>query len=335
MDDKWDFLIYNFRKLGGHTKNIQLKKGKRGRGIFSINPKKESQLFVPSCLIIETDNILYSNNKLFLKKNNSYKREIVDFIEFYLNEFSFDSKTKNKLINFEKDLNSFNSVTKLILKKYLFFDIDKRSKSNLDIVLFESYKKTRAFKFINKRVICPILELYNHESSSSPFLINKTGITLSNYPKLENELTINYGNQGSLKRFIQFQFLNKENTVFSLPFSIEIEDSENIFKCCGNDINANDLNLIKKNHKELNIDGLPIAFLNNKKLAFKNFQKISRNIANINFSKKHLFKKIINFNVFIRQKIKEEINSIDNPSSKMLKEVMEYEINLINSNIIE
>ena len=334
MHDQWNFLLFNFRKLGGHIKNIQQKEGKRGRGLFAIDPEKESQLFVPSCLIIETDNISFNKNKLFLKKNKSYKKEIIDFIEFYLNEFSFDNVTKSKLINFEKDLNSFNAITKLILKKYYLFDIEKRSESKSDIILFESYKKTRAFKFYNKRVICPILDLYNHESSSSPYLINKTGITLSNYPKLQNELTINYGNQSSLKRFIQFQFLSKENKVFSLPFSIEIEDSKNIFICYGNDINVNDLKLIKKNHKKLNIDGLPIAFRNNKNLAFIYFQKILRNIENINFSKRHLFKKIINYNIFIRKKIKEEINLIDNPSSKVLKEVLEYEINLITSNII-
>ena len=335
MNDQWDSLIINFRKLGGHIKNIQQKKGKRGRGIFAIDPRKESQLFIPSCLIIETDNIFFSRNKLFLKKNKSYKKEIIDFIEFYLNEFSFNNETKSRLINFEKELNSFNAITKLILKKYLFFDIEKRSERKLDMILLDSYKATRAFKFNNKRVICPFLELYNHESSSSAYLIKKTGIKYFSYPTMQDELTINYGNQSSLKRFLQFQFLSKENTVFSLPFSIEIEDSENIFICYGNDINSNDLNLIKKNHKKLSIDSLPIAFINNKNLTFKYFQKIFRNVENINFSKKHLFKKIINFNIFIRQKIKEDINSIDNPSSKMLKEVLEYEINLINSNFIK
>ena len=58
MNDKWEFLIFNFRKLGGKIKNIQLKDGERGRGLFSIDPGKESQLFIPSFLIIETDDIV-------------------------------------------------------------------------------------------------------------------------------------------------------------------------------------------------------------------------------------------------------------------------------------
>ncbi len=335
MKDKWDFLLFNFRKLGGNIDNIQQKEGKRGRGLFSIDPRKESQLFIPSFLMIETNNIICVKKKLFLKKNNSYKREVINFIEFYLNDFSFDNYTKNKLINFEKDLNSFNSITKLLFKKYLFFDIQKRLASKLDNILFESYKKTRAFKFYNKRVICPILELCNHQSSSSPYLINKSGISISNYSKLHNELTINYGNQGSLKRFIQFQFFNKEEIVFSLPFSIEIEDSKNIFICKGKDINTTDLISIKNNHQKLIIDGLPIAYINNKKLAFEYFQKVFGSIEIINFSKINLFKKIIKYNIFIRQKIKEEIISTNNSTCKTLIEVMEYEINLITTNIIK
>ena len=118
--------------------------------------------------------------------------------------------------------------------------------SKLYMILFKSYKKTRAFKIYNKRVICPFLELYNHESSSPPYLINKSGISVSNYPKLQDELTINYGNQSSLKRFLQFQFFIKEKTVFSLPFSIEIEHSENIFICYRKDTNKRDLIMIKK-----------------------------------------------------------------------------------------
>lgn len=66
MDENWEILIHKFRKLGGLVENIDLKMGEFGRGIFSINPNKKDQIFIPRNLMIKINDIdINKNKKLF------------------------------------------------------------------------------------------------------------------------------------------------------------------------------------------------------------------------------------------------------------------------------
>ena len=53
MGDSWDFLLSEFRRLGGIADNICLKEGEYGRGIFSVNPNLKARIFTPSKLLVK------------------------------------------------------------------------------------------------------------------------------------------------------------------------------------------------------------------------------------------------------------------------------------------
>ena len=46
MNDSWDFLISEFRRLGGIADNICQKEGEYGRGIFPVNPNLKAKVIV-------------------------------------------------------------------------------------------------------------------------------------------------------------------------------------------------------------------------------------------------------------------------------------------------
>jgi hypothetical protein len=48
MEHNWDFLLSEFRRLGGIADNVCQKEGENGRGIFSINPSLKARIFTPS-----------------------------------------------------------------------------------------------------------------------------------------------------------------------------------------------------------------------------------------------------------------------------------------------
>ena len=94
MDDKWDFLISESRKLGGIADNAYQKEGEYGRGIFSVNPTQKARILTPSKLLIKKDDIYLADNKLRIKKDKVYKQEIRDFLHFYQDNFSWRSGGK-------------------------------------------------------------------------------------------------------------------------------------------------------------------------------------------------------------------------------------------------
>ena len=67
MDDNWDFLLSEFRRLGGIADNVCQKEGEYGRGIFSVNPTLKARIFTPSKLLIKKDDIYLDDNKLRIK----------------------------------------------------------------------------------------------------------------------------------------------------------------------------------------------------------------------------------------------------------------------------
>ena len=332
MNNNWDFLLYKFNKLGGKAINVQQKRGNKGRGIFAFMPDKKSEIFTPSSLIINVDNIVFNDNKLTLKNEKIYSKEVTNFLNFYLNEISFEYETKTSLRMFEKDLFCLTPLAKEIFKKYLLFNIEKR-RENQDRILFKSYIASRVINFNNKKIICPILELINHDEKSSACLVSKKGIKSPTYFPFKEELTIKYSNQSSLKRFLQYHFFSKEKNVFSLPFSINLNNSDIFFECNGRDIDASKTKLINKYSNKIIIDGLPIAVFRNESLPIEYFQKVLKKIENIHIDK-NLFKVIINYNLSIRKLLQEEIISINNQTTTSLSKVLHYEINLINSTLL-
>ena len=82
MDGNWDFLLSEFRRLGGIADNVCQKEGEYGRGIFSVNPSLKARIFTPSKLLVKKDDIYLEDNKLRIKKDKEYNQEIRNFLIF-------------------------------------------------------------------------------------------------------------------------------------------------------------------------------------------------------------------------------------------------------------
>jgi len=328
MDENWEILIHKFRKLGGLVENIDLKKGEFGRGIFSINPNKKAQIFIPRNLMIKINDIDMNKNKLFIKEKNHQDKDKIEFFNFYLDKFSLDFKTREEIYNFEKNLILFSSNIKLLIKKYLFLEIKENHEGSLDKTLLNSFIESRKFRFYGSSMICPILDLINHKVNSKPFLISKNGIKTPNYKPFNGELTHNYGCQGSIKRFFQYKFISLEPKVFSFPFSIKLNEEGIILICKGNDT-YNKILSVKKYQNKIIIDGLLIADKIQQELPSQYFRKLLKNINIPSI----LYREVIKYNLAIRKMMKKELKYLDNKTSKNISEILDYEIGLIISNL--
>ena len=327
MNDKWDFLLSEFRRLGGIADNICQKEGRYGRGIFSINPALKSRIFTPAKLLIKTDDIYLEDNKLRIKKEEGYSQEIRNFFNFYQDNFSWESSGRETTELFEKGLSLFNSNLKKLIKEYALVDIDLRHKVSCDNVIQDQFLNARVVKFKGNEVIAPIWELVNHKVRSLDFIINRDGISTPNYPALDREIRHAYRNMSSLNCFFNYGFFSEESIVFSIPFSINIENlGINIF--CKGDSLIDDSMKIERSGNQIILDGLPIADANHQKLPYDYFYEIIKRIGDITLSK-DLLPRIFEYNISIRKKILDASDLVDNEVSKILCKVLHYEISLI------
>ena len=124
MDANWDFLLSEFRRLGGVADNVCQKEGVYGRGIFPVDSSLKARIFTPSKLMVRKDDIYLEENKLRIKKDKEYKQEIRNFFNFYQDNFSWGSGGKDTTELFEKGLSLFNPNLKKLIKKYALVNLD-------------------------------------------------------------------------------------------------------------------------------------------------------------------------------------------------------------------
>ena len=330
MNDKWDILLSEFRRLGGIADNVCQREGENGRGIFPIDPALSARIFTPSQLLVKQDDIYLKDNKLRIKKDKEYNQEIRNFFNFYQDNFSWGSGGKETTELFEKGLSAFKSNLKELIKKYALVDIEERHKGTWSEVLKKQFLNARAVIFENSSVIAPIWELVNHKVKSLPFSITKEGINTPNYPASSNEIRHSYSNLSPLNRFFSYGFFSEETIVFSFPFTINIENLGVNIVCKGMGL-QNDSMKIEKSGDKIIIEGLPISDVNHPRLPYDYFDEILRKIGYKNITQDFL-SKIFQKNIAIREQIIYESESLDNEVSKILSKVMHYEIHLISSN---
>jgi len=329
MSEKWDCLLSEFRRLGGIADNVCQKEGEYGRGIFSCNPTMRTRIFTPSKLLVKKYDIDLEDNKLRIKKDNDYNQETRDFFNLYQDNFSWGSGGKETTELFERGLSSFNSNLKKLIKKYALVDLEERHKGKWENVIKKQFLNERAFNYGNISFIAPVWDLVNHNVRSLPFIVNEEGISTPNYPAANGEIRFSYNNMSPLNRFFSYGFFSEESIVFSIPFSIYIEDFD-IHICCKGRALKDDSMKIERSSNKIILEGLPIADVNHPRLPYYYFDEIIRRIGCIKNSQ-DLLLKIFQLNISIRKKIIDESHLIENEVSKILTKVMLYEINLISS----
>ena len=206
MNNKWDFLLSEFRRLGGIAENICQKEGEFGRGIFSINPKLRSKIYIPSNLMIKKDDICLEGSQIRIKKDKEYNQEIRDFFNYYQDNFSWGGGGKETTESFEKGLSLFPLDLKKLLKKYMFCDLEERHKGNWDSIIKKQFLNARAVKFGKDSVIAPVWDLVNHEVNAFPLVETFNGVSTPNYAPRESELTFSYGYKSSIGRVFNYGF---------------------------------------------------------------------------------------------------------------------------------
>ena len=327
MNKEWDFLLSTFRSLGGIAENVCQKEGKLGRGIFSINPKLRSRIFTPSQLMIKKEDICLEDNYLRIKKDKEYSQEIIDFFNYYQDNFSWGRGGKQTTESFEHGLTLLSSDLKQLIKKNFLVDIEERHKCDWNNVLKNQFLNARAFKFDQDLFIAPILELVNHEVNAFPFIKRFNGISTPNYPPRGSELTHVYGYTSSIKRVLNYGFFCQEPIVFSLPFTIKLKESQLNLICKGLDLKDDNIKY-KINDSQIVIDGLPIASIN-KPLFVRNYFDHLLELINLKNISLDIFSQIISFNCLRRKEILVHLKHFENDSCRMICKAINYELGLI------
>ena len=327
MDEKWEIGISKFRSCGGVAENIFQKVGKNGRGIFPVDSKIKSKIFVPKNLLINREHVFLKDGQLKIKNGLNYAKEVIDFFDFYQENFSWGNGGKESTEAFEEDLAKFPEDMKEFLKEKRIIDINQRHNMLSDDFILKTFLSNRGFKFKGKNVLAPYLELVNYSPKSSTLLVTNEGIYHPEIDISDQEITHHYCYMSSLARWIKCGFSPQEPMVFSLPFEFVISESGLKCFCKGKSLDTEQINFYKIN-KSLIIEGLPIANINLRKFPMNYLSYLSKSI-NVKFDLDNLLEKIIDYNIKTRIEVIERIGKINSFYSQSLIKTLSIELQTI------
>ena len=329
MDQLWEIGISKFSSCGGVAENILQKVGINGRGLFPVDSKKKSKIFVPSNLLINCEDVILKEGQLKIKDGIDYSKEVVDFFYFYQKNFSWGNGGKESTEAFEQDLAQFPEDIKEFLREKRIIDINQRYNMLSDDFILKTFLSNRGFKFKGGKVLAPYLELVNYSPKSAGLLVTQEGIFHPEIDISDQEITHHYSYKSSLARWIQCGYSPEEPMVFSLPFEFDILGSELKCLCKGKSLAKEQLNFPRVNNRII-IEGMPIANINVRNFSMNYLAYFSK-IINVKFDLDNVLKKIIDYNIKTRIEVIEKIGRLNSFYPQSLIKCLSIELQTIDN----
>ncbi len=303
----FDNKIFDLLKIhGGFANNITIKRGKYGRGIFTLNTLKKSELFLPKELLVDTSKIILDDNyNLNIEYTYSDNKLAKNFLKVYFEDYGFNINIKNDIDIFYKKISNLSTELKNYLNffynKY-FFENKFSKKDYIDL-----YLNSRQIEIQNKKYFMPLIELINHSTQGTDYLFSK-GLYVKGF--FQDEIFTNYNiDYDSFEFFKNYQFFSKQKKALSCKLQVKFRNKKIMIER-----NSDEYKLIKNIKIPLSttidntifISHIDLTEVKRNKnyydLIIKDFVKYGLNYDEANEFLKNLF----NYNMNLLYKIKNE-----------------------------
>tara|TARA_B100000674_G_scaffold480694_1_gene480577 strand:- start:496 stop:1485 length:990 start_codon:yes stop_codon:yes gene_type:complete len=231
-DKIFDLLNIN----GGFSKNIRIKKGNYGLGVYAQNSSKKVELFLPKKLLIDSSKLTLDIN-YNLKINDNNNDELVKkFFKLYFENYGFNINTKKDIDIFLKNLNNLSILLKDYLKFFfnkIFFEHKFTQKDYLNL-----YLNSRQIKIQNKNYFMPLIELINHSTEGTEYFVSE-GLYVKGF--FQDEIFANYNSYyDSFEFFKNYHFFSKQKKALSCKLEVKYRNKKILIER-----NSNEYKLIK------------------------------------------------------------------------------------------
>lgn len=230
---EWKDILARFRQLGGEFINLEIRTGKRGRGLFVADPSLKPLVLCPRHLLVPRELLVLQDGRLQIQPDPSLNEDARVFAESYYQYFSYGESGEQEASGFLSGLGMLPEAAKSALRKQCIIKTRERELPTPTDVL-ERFLDTRAVSYFGKSVLAPIWELTNHDSFSHSFTVTEQGIGSPRPIADEHELTFRYNNcRSPLAQWSHYGFASQELYSYAFPFTVQLKDCAAVIKCKG------------------------------------------------------------------------------------------------------
>jgi len=216
--------IFDLLKIhGGLADNVKIKRGKYGRGIFTLNSSKKSELFLPKELLVDSSKITLDDNyNLNIEYTYSDNKLAKNFLKVYFENYGFNINIKNDIDIFYKKISNLSTELKNYLNFFFnkyFFENKFSKKDYIDL-----YLNSRQIEIRNKKYFMPLIELINHSTQGTDYLFSE-GLYVKGF--FQDEIFTNYNiDYDSFEFFKNYQFFSKQKKALSCKLEVKFKNKK-------------------------------------------------------------------------------------------------------------
>jgi hypothetical protein len=215
---KWEDMLAEFRALGGVAKNLCLKNGAFGRGLFPLAPSKPYELHIPTSLLIDINHVEFENDVFRVGPKAQIGERARSFLEGYERDFSWgvaNQEVRDILQMLYEAPPEIRELMKSTFRAGSWL-IDPTNPAAAQ----RRYLASRAFAFKpGVDVVIPIVELANHGQTRG-YEVDKNGVGLKG--KTDGEILARYHPDDPLGMFVGWGFVS-ENEPFACSLGLGVE----------------------------------------------------------------------------------------------------------------
>lgn len=253
----WEDILSSFRALGGIADNVALRSESGRRGLYASSPDKPFKLFIPSEVLINTDDIELRDAQMVLKPSADTLPEVRKFFDSYSAGISWkDGKAEAE--EFLSGLYELPDELRQFLRDQFYFKDIFTKPSDIDVL--NQYVISRRYQHADKLVLFPMVELANHHPKGHPFTSADGGVLVEGTTR--SEILVSYNLSDSWSRFATYGFPSRERYAFSDLYKVKPQKgshSINVRKALGETVRSGDgviAPLIKQTGLEVDISHL-------------------------------------------------------------------------------
>ncbi|KZR87470.1 hypothetical protein [Synechococcus sp. MIT S9508] len=330
----WANIINTFKSLGGIAENIDLKKGRHGRGIFPQDSAQKSLIVTPENILIKSDSVQINDRNISILPSSGIGKKEREFAELYYNELSWGSDGNQDAKAFLKYITTLPMPIKNALANNKF--IDKRMSNYLDNdqTLLERFIDERAFRFKGQSVLAPLLELVNHSNFAPPFRVTNTGLETPPAIPKDAEILHKYsGKNSAMSLWRSYGFSAKSIISYSIPFEITVKQYSTVIRCFGQqEAESNDIDCKQITSGLISISSLPVG-CQLSKLPLLHLSSILSTTGIDKETTRNLMIFIQKLNIERRVELTKALQEHDQNSESELSKALELEIQLIQTSL--
>ena len=210
---KFNNLLDQLRSLGGIAKNIELRYGLNGRGIFAKDPNKAVEFKIPIHLLAPTEWLeLDENEMLIFNDKCTWNEQKKCFFLEYQKHFGWSS-VKSEIRTFLDDIYQLPDNVKNTLIKSLGGGKSFLTKAGA-AESFKFYINSRRVSINKRDYLMPLFELINHDIDGFNDWAKEDSVAIKG--KLAAEITTNYNKSfDALDLFMGYGFTGVCNHAYS------------------------------------------------------------------------------------------------------------------------